>query len=237
MRFVPVLLALLLAAVAALPVSARPPAPPAVDVQEVAGVAPDGRSVTVQLLASCAERSRVVEAVVTVAQPGATASASFSLTCIGPFLRPVTVVVPVSAGTFSVGSAEIGATLAVERGKVQRAADTATATVEPRVHVELDESAALGAGGASVTIGVTVACPVGTTGVPSRVGVFQAQAGGTGGYLPVCDGSAHRFTVVVAATQGTYTAGIAQALTFADIVWDGRSFSGVDDDGALELVP
>jgi hypothetical protein len=33
-----------------------------------------------------------------------------------------------------------------------------------------------------------------------------------------------------------YQPGIAQALTFADVEFEGMVFSGVDDDGALELV-
>jgi uncharacterized glyoxalase superfamily protein PhnB len=44
------------------------------------------------------------------------------------------------------------------------------------------------------------------------------------------------FSVLVQASQGVYEPGIAQALTFADIVFNGEVFSGVHDDGALELV-
>ena len=39
--------------------------------QHVAGLAPDGRSMIVQVLASCPERWTVVEAVIRVSQPGA----------------------------------------------------------------------------------------------------------------------------------------------------------------------
>jgi hypothetical protein len=42
--------------------------------------------------------------------------------------------------------------------------------------------------------------------------------------------------VRVQASQGLYEPGIAQALTFADVEYNGQVFSGVDDDGALELV-
>ena len=66
MRHVPVLLAaLLLAAVAALPAAARPPSPPTVDVHSLGLMAPDARSIRVQVLASCAERATVVQAGVT----------------------------------------------------------------------------------------------------------------------------------------------------------------------------
>jgi hypothetical protein len=38
------------------------------------------------------------------------------------------------------------------------------------------------------------------------------------------------------ADSNPYQPGIAQALTFADVEYNGDVFSGVDDDGALELV-
>ena len=38
----------------------------------------------------------------------------------------------------------------------------------------------------------------------------------------------------VAASDGVYQPGIAQALTFADIEFGGEIFFGVDDDGALD---
>ena len=88
-----------------------------------------------------------------------------------------------------------------------------------------------------MVLDVTVACPAGTTGEQSGLNVSQAgRVSANATYLPVCDGSRHTFTVRVEASRGLYVAGIAQALTFANIEFDGRSFSGVDDDGALELV-
>jgi hypothetical protein len=41
--------------------------------------------------------------------------------------------------------------------------------------------------------------------------------------------------VTVVAAQGAYVEGVAQALPLTDVVWQGRTFTGVDD-GALELV-
>ena len=84
---------------------------------------------------------------------------------------------------------------------------------------------------------MTVACPVGATGVQSRLGVFQGQTSGFGSYTPVCDGDPRTFDVLVTSANGLFGEGIAQALTFADVTFDGRPFSGVDDDGALEIVP
>ena len=103
--------------------------------------------------------------------------------------------------------------------------------------VDLDRSARLEPGGTAVRLGLTVACPLGASGVPSRVGVFQVQTSGFGPYTPVCDGAEHQFDLLVGSTNGLFAAGIAQALTFADITYDGRTFSGIDDDGSLELVP
>ena len=60
---------------------------------------------------------------------------------------------------------------------------------------------------------------------------------GSGAYLPVCDGRPRTFGVTVTASEGAYAEGIGQALTFVDVVWQGRTFTGVDDDGALELMP
>jgi hypothetical protein len=45
-----------------------------------------------------------------------------------------------------------------------------------------------------------------------------------------------RLAVRVEASGGTYQAAIAQALTFADVEFGGALFSGVDDDGALEIL-
>jgi hypothetical protein len=234
---VPVLVSvLLLAAVVALPAAARQPSPPTVDVHSLGVMAPDAHSIHVQVLASCGERATVVEAVVAVSQPSGSGRAPIPLTCAG-FVQVFNVVVPVENGVFTLGTAEVTATVVSARGKTLSASDTEAVSIDPGVNVELGDSARLGAGGASVALNVTVACPAGTTGVPSSVGVFQVLTSGSGPYLPVCDGHPHTFAVTVTARQGAYVAGIAQALTFADIVWEGRSFSGVDDDGALDLVP
>lgn len=242
MPHVPVTRALVLvaavavAAAAALPAAARAPRPPTVDIHTLGLMAPDARSVTVQVLASCGERATVVEASVTVSQSSGSGSGSIPLTCVG-FVQPFTVVVPVQSGTFSLGTAEVTATVVSARGKLLRATDTEVVTIEPRVDVELGSSARLGAGGASIVLDVTVACPDGTTGLQSSVGVFQVLTRGSGSYLPVCDGRPHTFDVTVTASQGAYVEGIGQALTFTNVVWQGQSFVGVDDDGALELVP
>jgi hypothetical protein len=225
----------LLVAGASAPAAARSSAGPTVDIQSAAWLAPDGRSLSFQVIASCPERWTVVEAVVAVSQPQASGRASFPLTCIGS-LRVFNVTVPATAGTFRLGEAQATASVVIKRGKTERTQDSQLLQVDPAVLVELAESALLESGGGAVTIAVTVACPAETTGLESRLVVSQGQTLGVGTYTPVCDGSRHTFSVRVEASRGVYQAGIAQALTFADVEFEGRVFSGVDDDGALEIV-
>lgn len=219
----------LLAGGAVAPAEARPSPGPAVLVQSAAWVAPDGGSITVRLLASCPERWSVVEAVVAVSQPQASGLASFPLTCIDS-LRSFTVVVASSGGTFELGEARVTASVTIERGRMQRAEDSVLASAQPAVLVDIAPTAVLENGGAAILLDVTVACPVGATGVESFVGVTQGQAtSGRGTYVPICDGREHVFAVRVAAFQGTYGAGAARALTFAVVEHAGIGFAGVDD--------
>jgi hypothetical protein len=229
--------ALLASLVAAAPAGARFQEPPTVDVQSFAGMAPDGQSIGVQVLASCPERWTVVEAVVRVSQPSGSGQASFPLTCIKS-VRPFWITVPATTGSFQLGEAQVSASVVIERGKTARADDSEVVPVQPTVLVELAESGRIVDGGQAVLLDVTVACPAGTTGRDSNLVVSQAgQVMGVGPYTPVCDGSRHTFTVLVQRTSGRlYEPGIAQALTFANVEWQGQAFYGIDDDGALELV-
>jgi hypothetical protein len=201
-----------------------------VDLHSAGGLAPDGSSITVSVIASCPERSTVVEAVVTVSQPQASGRGSFPLTCIGS-LRNFTVVVPSGGGTFQLGEAHATASVTIKRGKTESAQDSQVIDVQPTVSVDLADTAQLESGGGAVSIGVTVACPVGATGsAESYVNVTQGQtASGAGRYVPICDGQQHTFIVRVVASQGSYTAGAARALTFAVVEHDGIATSGVDD--------
>jgi hypothetical protein len=219
----------------ATPAGARFQESPVVDIQGIAGLAPDGQSMGVQVLASCPERWTVVEAVVRVSQPSGSGQASFPLTCIKS-MRSFWITVPATTGSFQLGEAQVTATVVIKRGKTARADDSEVVPVQPTVLVELAESAQIVDGGQAVLLDVTVACPAGTTGRESRLGVSQGQVRGVGTYTPVCDGSRHTFTVRVQTSGGLYQPGTAQALTFADIEWQGEVFYGVDDDGALELV-
>jgi hypothetical protein len=230
------LIALLGPTAAVAPAGARVAPRPTVAVQPFAGMAPDGRSIGVQVLASCPERWTVVEAVVTVSQPGAAGRASFPLTCIGS-VRSFAVTVPAAGDAFQLGEARVAATVVISRGKTMRADDSLVVPVQPTVLVELADTAQLESGGGAVVIDVTVACPAGTNGLLSSLVVSQAgRSIGSGTYVPICDGSRHTFTVRVEASSGVYEAGIAQALTFANIEHAGQNFYGIDDDGALDLV-
>jgi hypothetical protein len=218
------------------PADARTAPSPSIDIHSVAGLAPDGRSIGVQVFASCPERWTVVEAVVAVSQPQAAGQASFPLSCIGS-VRSFWVTVPASGGTFDLEDAQASASVVISRGRTLRAQDAQVLTVQPTVSVELGESAQLEPGGGAVVIAVTVACPVGTTGRQSSLNISQSgRASGNGSYLPVCDGTPHTFSVRIEASRGVYEPGIAQALTFADVEYGGEIFFGVDDDGALEIV-
>jgi hypothetical protein len=204
------LIALLGLVAAVAPAGARVAPQPTVAVQPVAGLAPDARSIAVQVLASCPERWNVAEAVVTVSQPGASGQASFPLTCIGS-ARSFAVTVPSSGAAFQLGEAQVTATVVITRGRTMRADDAQVVPVQPTVLVELAETARLESGGAAVVIDVTVACPAGTNGLLSSLVVSQGgRAIGSSTYVPICDGPRHTFTVRVEASNGLYQAGIAQ---------------------------
>jgi hypothetical protein len=207
---------------------------PVVDIQSAAWLAPDGQSMTVQVLASCPERWTILEAGVTVSQPQASGQASFSFPCIGS-LRMFSVVVPSIGGTFELGDALVSASVTIKRGKTERAQDSEVVLVQPAVFVELANTARLESGGGAVLIDIAVACPVGATGQESYVNISQGQTSGNGTYLPICDGRQHTFTVRVEASRGAYQPGSAQALTFANIEHEGIGTAGVDD-GPIQIV-
>jgi hypothetical protein len=218
------------------PTGARFQEPPAVDIQGVDGLAPDASSIGVQVLAECPARWTVVEAVVRVSQPSGSGQASFPLTCIGS-PRMLGVSVPVGTGSFQLGEAQVSATVLIKRRKTARADDSEVVPVQPTVLVELAESGQRMDDGRAVVLDVTVACPAGTNGLQSTLVVSQSPVIiGSNTYTPICDGSRHTFTVRVEADSNPYQPGIAQALTFANIEWQGEVFYGIDDDGALELI-
>lgn len=209
---------------------ARRPAPPTVELGSSAILAPDGRSISTSVVASCDEGSTVLEASVTIAQAGASGSGTFAITCIGPFPRVLPVTVRATTGRFALGAAQAVASLVVSRGKTQQAQDTGALSLDPGISVDLPASGTLVRGGAAVELEVTVACAPGPRGLESYVAVSQGNVVGRGTYVPVCDGSAHAFTVTAVAAQGAFHAGDARSLSFADVDWNGVFFTGVGDE-------
>jgi hypothetical protein len=145
------------------------------------------------------------------------------------------VTVQSTGGAFQLGEARVTASVVISRVRTERADDSQVIPVQPTVLLELAETGQLEGGGA-VVVDVTAGCPAGTNGLPSNLVVSQSgQAIGSASYVPICDGSPHTFSVRVQASQGEFGAGIAQALTFANIEYAGQGFTGIDDDGALEI--
>ena len=214
---------------------ARRPPPPTVDLATAALLAPDGLSLTTSVIASCAERSTVLEARVTVTQPQASGSGTFTLECIGPFPRSFPVTVFATSGTFALGPAQAIATLVVQRGRTERAQDSAVVELQPNVVVDLADTAALVGAGDAVSIDVTVSCAPGPIGLQSYAAVSQGNVVGRGFYVPVCDGAAHTFTVTAVASSGTFHTGDARSLSFADVEWNGSFFAGIGDE-PLQIV-
>jgi hypothetical protein len=205
---------------------ARPIRPqPTVDLLSVARLGVDRQSVDVDVTASCPARWTVVEAVVTVIQPQASGSASFPLTCTGGN-QLFTVTIQSGGAPFQLGQAQGTASVVIERGRRLQAQDTQLVRFVPTVSVALADVALLSGGGQVVTIEVTVACPVGSTGEQSYVNVQQGQASGFGFYVPSCDGQPHTFTVAVQASQGLYQVGGAHSTAFAFVGAGGDVFFG-----------
>jgi hypothetical protein len=218
----------------AVPATAAPPRPPVVVLGPAALLAPDGRSLSVEVIARCPTKGTLVEASVTASQPQATGRTSFPLTC-DDLLLPRRVTVHSSGAPFTLGEAQATATVTVKRGKLQTAQDSERVLVEPSVEVELADTALLQNGGAALLIDVTVACPVGAIGLDSSdVVIGQDQPGGLAAgratYVPVCDGQPHTFAIGVRTSQGLFRTGSALATTFAAVEAGGNPFLGVDQE-------
>jgi hypothetical protein len=231
-----VLIALLVAG-GALSAQASPPVPERLNVElsSAAGLAPDGRSVSVNLLARCPEGWTVLQALVTVSQAEASGEGSFPLTCTGQW-QAFAVRVQSTGASFRLGEAQASAFVLIKRGRTQETRDSQVVRVDPTVSVDLADTALLQGGGDAVLIDVTVACPVGATGQDSSyLVVSQGPAGGRGLYVPICDGQPHTFMLRVQTSQALFQPGTAEALTFADVEAGGNSFTGVDQ-SPIEIV-
>lgn len=220
-----------------LPAEAGRPREPFLNIHSAARLAPDGRSVTVDLLWSCPLRWTVLEAVLTVSQPQASGRASFPLRCIDQIM-PVTVTVPSSAGTFELGEAHVHASVLVKRGHTELVEDTELVHVQPTVFVDLADTAGLESGGGAVFIDITVACPVGANGQSSSyANVAQGDEGGRANYVPVCDGRPHTLSIRVPAVRGVFHVGSARAATFADVEHEGCNCFSEFDESEVQIAP
>lgn len=218
---------LVFAAGGALPADAEPPFPDRLEVRVQAGasLAPDGQSINVSVLARCPERWTVQQALVTVTQPQASGSASFPLTCTGNFGLAFRIAVPASSGEFELGMAEVTAVVSIKRGRTEQVQDTRIVTVDPIIQVDFgDRVALLRDGGQTVDVDVTVACPRQTTGQASSIFIFQGQVRGVGGFVPVCDGQPHLFTVAVEASDGLFQVGSALVGPVVEVEFEGTRF-------------
>ena len=201
---------------------------PTVELGTAAGLAPDGRSLRIDVIASCPERWVVVEARVTVSQPQASGSGSFPLACIGS-KRPFSVIVR-STGSFALGAAQAAARVVVQRGHTAQATDAASIQLDPTAVLDLADTALLQGAGVSASIDVTASCNPGAAGEESYVALQQGNLVARGFYTPTCDGAPHTFSVVATLAQGVFQPGDARALSFATASFAGMSFTGVADE-------
>jgi hypothetical protein len=190
-------------------------------------VAPDGGSMTFDLSTVCDRTWTIVEASVTVTQPQASGTGSFTPNC-GRIPYVVRATVPATGGTFQTGSAEATAVLVVQQGPTKRAQDSATVRVRPDVSVVLADQAVLEGDGA-VRIDVTVTCPMSAVGQGGGVRIYDGRIVGTGTFGPTpCDTLPHTVSVRVASSEGSFQVGTAEATAFASVTEGGDVFGGSD---------
>jgi hypothetical protein len=196
-------------------------------VSEQALLAPDGRSITFDLSTVCDRTWTILEASVSVTQPQASGTGSFTPTC-GRIPYNVRATVPATSGTFQTGPAEATAVLVVQQGRTKRAQDSATLRARPDVSVVLADQAVLQADGA-VRVDVRVTCPMSAVGQGGDVTIYDGQVAGTGtfGSTP-CDTFPHTVSVRVASSEGPFRIGSAEALASASVTEGGDVFPGGD---------
>jgi hypothetical protein len=201
----------------------------AVDVlPDQATVAPDGRSVFLNITTRCDRKWNVVDARVTVTQPGGSGEGPFTPAC-NRITTVVGVTVPVLQGSFSTGSIQATAILIVQQSKRKEARDSAQLRARPSVSVQAADVAVLEGAGETVRIGVTVTCPPAAIGRGGQITVYDGRVAGTGFFGPTpCDRLPHTISVRVPASQGAFSAGSAQAEAFASVEEGGDIFPGGD---------
>jgi hypothetical protein len=193
-----------------------------------ASLAPDGRSMSFDLLTRCDRRATVLDARVSAVQPQASGEASFTPSCTR-LPQVVGVTVPSLDGSFQTGEAQVSALLVVREGKTKQVQDSALVRVRPSVSVRLADQALLEGGGQAVLIDVSVTCPVSSNGQGGQVAVYQGQVVGRGAFGPTaCDGLPHTLLVRVETSAGLFQVGSAEAEAFASVEEGGDIFPGAD---------
>jgi hypothetical protein len=219
----------LLVTVGVAPAQARPiPPNPTVDLGSVARLAPDARSVDIDVSASCPERWSVIAASVRVSQGATSGEATFSFPCTGG-LQLLTVTVQSSGAAFQLTDAQAAASVSIQRGRTLTADDAAVVRVLPNVVVRLADLATFVDGGASALVDVTVACPAGPTPQPSTVTLTQGPTTGQGTFMPACDGQQHTFNVSVQPAQGLFQNNFAQGNALVTVEHEGDLIFGEDN--------
>jgi len=195
---------------------------------EQASLAPDGRSISLNLLTQCDSKATVLDARVSVTQPQASGEASFTPRCARiPYVVAVTV--PSLDGSFQTGEAQVSAVLLVREGRTEEVRDSALVRVRPSVSVRLADEAVLDGGGEAVRIDVTVTCPVASNAQGGQVAIYQSQVVGSGSFGPTaCDGLPHGLSVRVEASEGLFQVGSAAAEAFTAVEEGGDFFPGGD---------
>lgn len=193
-----------------------------------ASLAPDGRSMSFDLLTRCDRKATVLDARVSAVQPQASGEASFTPSCTR-LPQVVGVTVPSLDGSFQTGEAQVSALLVVREGRTKEVRDSALVRVRPSVSVRLADQALLEGSGQAVLIDVTVTCPQSANGQGGQVAVYQGQVAGRGAFAPTaCDGLPHTLSVRVETSQGSFQVGSAEAEAFAAVEEGGDIFPGSD---------
>jgi hypothetical protein len=203
-------------------------------VSDQASLAPDGGSMTFDLETVCDRTWTIVEASVTVTQPQASGTGSFTPNC-GRIPYLVLATVPATTGTFQTGPAEATAVLVVQQGPTKRSQDSATLRVRPNVSVVLADQAVL-EGDWAVRIDVTVTCPRSAVGQGGYVQIYDGRIVGTGTFGPTpCDTLPHTVSVRVASSEGSFQVGTAEAVASASVT-EGGDVSGGSDFRTIQIV-
>jgi hypothetical protein len=211
------------------PAQARPiPPAPTVELGSVARLAPDGRSLDIDVSASCPDRWTVVAASARLSQGQVSGEAGFSFPCTGG-LQLLTVAVQSTGAPFQLADAQATASVTIQRGRTLQAQDSGVVRVLPNVVVRLADTAVLVDGGASVLVDVTVACASGPTEQQSYVRLQQGPTTGQGTFVPVCDGQQHTFNVSVLATQGLFVSHFSLGNAFVIVEHEGDLIFGEDN--------